>query len=131
MSFELQGKLERIYDTHSVTDRFKKREFVVMIQDGMYPEYIKLQLTQDRCELLDDCGEGDEVKVFFNLKGRPYDKGGETIYFTNLDAWKIEKSGQAASAETGAVQDNPSTNDGGDDAAGLTFTEAGDDELPF
>ncbi|AZQ62266.1 MULTISPECIES: DUF3127 domain-containing protein [Flammeovirga] len=105
MAFEVVGKIEKIMDTQQVSDRFKKRDFVLLIQDGSYPQYIKFQATQDRCTLLDSFNEGDDIAVTFDLKGRPFDKGGETIYFTNLEAWRINA---AASAQPQAAPQQPS-----------------------
>ena len=127
MAFEVKGKVEVIYQTQQVTDRFKKREFVLEVQNGMYPEYVKFQLTQDRCGLLDPFSVGDEINVSFNLKGRPYTKDGKTTYFTNLEAWRIDSAG-AAKAEAPAPNVE---SQGGDDITGMSFSEAGEDELPF
>ena len=90
--FEVTGKIEVIYDTQQVSEKFKKREFVIEIQAGMYPEFPKFQVTQERCGLLDTFEEGDLIKVSFNLRGRPYEKAGEKTYFTNLEAWRIDLS---------------------------------------
>ena len=54
-------------------------------------DYIKFQLTQDKCSIMDPFEEGDVLKVNFNLRGRKWEKNGEISYFTNLEAWKIEK----------------------------------------
>lgn len=136
--FEVQGKIEVISDTQQVTDRFKKREFVMEIQSGMYPEYIKMQLTQDRCSLLDGFKVGDMVKTSFNLRGRPYNKGGETIYFTNLDAWRVEAAQGAAPSPAAPNTSAPASNTAtppagntGNDVAGLSFSESEEDDLPF
>ncbi len=90
MSYEAKGKLLVKSDEQQISERFRKREFVIEIEDGMYPQQVKFQLTQDRCSLLDDYGLNDEINVHFNLKGRAYQKNSETIYFTNLEAWRIE-----------------------------------------
>jgi hypothetical protein len=132
--FEVQGKLEVIYDAQQVTDRFKKREFVLEVQSGMYPEYVKMQLTQDRCSLLDGLKAGDIVKASFNLRGRPYTKNGETTYFTNLEAWRIEtvQAGQAQGAAPSAQA--PAAKSSGaaaPDPTGMTFSAADEDDLPF
>lgn len=128
MAFEVKGKLEVIYDTQQVTDRFKKREFVLEVQNGMYPEYVKFQLTQDRCGLLDPFSTGDEITVNFNLKGRPYTKDGRTTYFTNLEAWRIDGA-NVIKPETSSPESSAAG--GGDDVMGMSFSEAGEDELPF
>ena len=88
--FEIQGKLEVIYDAQQISEKFRKREFVLEVQSGMYPEYPKFQLTQEKCQLLDTFEVGESVKVCFNLRGRPYEKAGEKTYFTNIEAWRIE-----------------------------------------
>ncbi len=130
MAFQVQGKIVEVYDTVQVTDRFKKREFVIEVKDGNYAEFVKFQSVQDKCNMLDGLGAGEEVNVHFNLKGRPYTKNGTTTYFTNLDAWRIEKAGggsQAPSADAAPSQGSA----GGDDMTGMSFSEAPEDELPF
>ena len=57
-------------------------------------EQIKFQVTQDRCDILDGYNLNDEVKVSFNIRGRKWEKEGKVSYFTNLDAWKVEKMAQ-------------------------------------
>ena len=88
MSFEISGKLIRKYPTESKSDKFQAREFVIEIPSGQYPEFIKFQLTQERCSLLDSYNEGDEIKAHFDLKGREW----QGKYFTNLNCWRIEQS---------------------------------------
>lgn len=99
-SYEAVGNLIVVMDTQQVKDTFRKREFVLEIQDGNYPQQIKFQVTQDRCALLDNYKVGDEVKVMFNLRGRPFqNREGQTVYFTNLEAWRIERAGAGGGAQ--------------------------------
>lgn len=111
-------------DTQVISDRFSKREFVLEVEDGAYKQYIKFQLTQDRCDLMDKYEKGEEVKVSFNLRGRPYQKGAETIYFTNLEAWRVAKGAGSSEGTTPPVVDDgfpsvgdipPAASDDGDD----------------
>jgi len=96
MSFEITGKLIEKYNTIKVNDRFKKREFVLERTEsngGMeFTDHIKFQLTQDRCDLIENVGLNDEVKVSFNIRGNKWERDGKVNYFTNLDAWRIEKN---------------------------------------
>ena len=97
MAFDITGKMHEIYPEQQITEKFKKREFVLEVQDGMYQQYVKFQMTQDRCSALDSFSKGDEVKVSFNLTGRAGTaKTGETVYFTNLVAWRLEQGEQRA-----------------------------------
>ena len=93
MSYEMVGKLHKKFDTESKSSSFQAREFVVETTDSTYTQYIKFQLTQDRCSIIDPVNEGDQLKVYFDLRGREWNEK----YFTNLNAWKIEGS-QAAQA---------------------------------
>jgi hypothetical protein len=97
MSFQAKGKLHVKQDAQQVTEKFRKREFVLEIVEGTYPEYIKFQLVNDKCALLDKYNIGDEMLVSFNLRGKPFQaKTGEMVYFTNLDAWKIDAGNAVA-----------------------------------
>jgi len=92
MSFEVSGKLYVKNDAVKVTDRFTKREFVLEVEDGMYPQHIKFQLVQDKVSVLDPFEVGDIMTVSFNLRGREYTSPkGEVSYFTNLNAWRVQK----------------------------------------
>ena len=94
MSFEIDGRLHKKFETEKKTETFQAREFVIEIQDGNYSQYIKFQLVQDRCALLDSFEEGAEVKVYFDLRGREWNGK----YFTNLNAWRIDSKAEAAPA---------------------------------
>jgi len=123
MSFEVLGKLHKKFDTESKTDTFQAREFVIEVE-GNYPQLIKFQLVQDRCSLIDDYEEGDMMNVHFDLRGREWNGK----YFTNLNAWRVEKpSTSAPAAET------PSQAAGNDSfpAANDEPPTAADDDLPF
>ena len=97
--YKATGTILAIMNTQEFSSNFKKREFVVDIQDGSYSQPIKFQVVQDRTELLDALETGDAVTVQFNLRGREFTRknDGSTDYFVNLDVWRIEKTeGQVA-----------------------------------
>ena len=96
MAYDVTGRLHEIFDEQQVSEKFRKREFVLEVQDGQYPEHIKFQMVQDKTSLIDPFKMGDEVKVTFNLRGRGFNKNGQMLYFTNLEAWKIEAGGGAS-----------------------------------
>lgn len=125
MAFEVEGKLYKKFDTQQVTDSFRKREFVVEIQDGAYPQLIKFQMTQNNCEKLDGFEEAKQIKVTFSLKGREYTKEGRTTYFTNLDAWRVEKIGSDA-PQSAPESSFPSATD---EPSGMDTPDT--DDLPF
>tara|TARA_R100000544_G_scaffold37117_1_gene27221 strand:+ start:822 stop:1169 length:348 start_codon:yes stop_codon:yes gene_type:complete len=103
--FTLKGKLIVKGAEQQISEKFKKREFVVQDDSSQYPQVISFQLVQDKCSLLEAYNEGDEISVSFNLRGREWvsPKDGTTKYFNSLEAWKIEGEAAAAAAATPAV----------------------------
>lgn len=95
MNYELTGKLVEKFDTQKIGENFQKREFILEIVDNRngaeYTDFIKFQLVKDKCDILDNYDMNQDIKVNFNIRGRKFDKEGKTTYFTNLEAWKIEK----------------------------------------
>ena len=136
MSFEINGRLAEKFETQKVSDRFQKREFVLEIKSNSatgyeFVDFIKFQSTQDKCALLDQVNIDDTVKVSFNLRGRKWEKDGQVSYFTNLEAWRIEKlsneSGETAS-------ETPIVNSESNDApfpSNPPENDSGFDDLPF
>lgn len=122
----IEGKLYAKMDPQQITDSFKKREFVVEYADNpMYPQFVKFELIQDRCNLVDAVEVGDKVEVTFNLRGREWTSPqGEKKYFNTLDAWRIQKveAQNAVPAAQGEGVYNMAADMASDDGA---------DDLPF
>lgn len=90
--FELKGALKVVNESVQVTEKFKKREFVLTDDSSQYPQDIAMQLTQDNCDKLNGLKAGDRILVKFNLRGREWiNPQGEAKYFNSLDAWFVQK----------------------------------------
>ena len=99
MGMEISGKIHRINDVQQVTERFRKREFVLELSENpRYPQFVQFQLTGDRCENIDGLEIGEEVRVEFSLRGREWTSpSGDVKYFNSLDVWSIDPArGSAA-----------------------------------
>jgi hypothetical protein len=127
MAFEITGKVIEIAPVNQVSEKFKKREFVIEKKEAggsaMFIDYIKFQLVQDRCDLINESYMNEEVKVNFNIKGNRWERDGKVNYFTNLDAWKIERL-QAGSQEQTTSPAARTFDDASNDVTEL-------DDLPF
>jgi single-strand DNA-binding protein len=86
-SFEIQGKLYKVFPSENKSGSFQARQFVIEVESGQYSQFVKFQLTQDRCDLIDSYSEGEEIQVSFDLRGREWDGK----YFTNLNAWRLNR----------------------------------------
>jgi len=93
---ELKGKIYNIKTEQVVTDKFKKREFVLNTDlDTDYPQFIAVEFVQDKCELLDKYKVDDIVTVQINIRGRNWtNPEGVERTFNTLQAWRIEKDEQ-------------------------------------
>jgi hypothetical protein len=124
----IKGKLLEISDTQQISDAFKKREFVLeFAENPQYPEFVKFEAIQDKCGLLDTYKVGDEIDVYFNLKGRKWnDPKGGVKYFNSLQAWKIDgvSAGQPASAPANNNAPDSSLEEPG-------WISESEDDLPF
>lgn len=124
---DLKGTLVKVFAKQQVSEKFAKREFVIRT-DGEYPQEILLQVTQDRCGILDNFMEGEMVQAFINIRGRAWtNPQGEVKYFNTLEAWKItNESGQGAPApKRGGIEQNFI-----EDAVS-SLPDMDDDGLPF
>ena len=123
---DISAKIIEIFETAKVTDSFKKREFVVEYSENpQYPEFIKFEFIQEKCELLDNYSIGEEVEITFNLKGRKWtDPQGTVKYFNTLQAWRIDKK-SAAAPSTGSSA--PSM----EEPEWLSEKDENENELPF
>ena len=123
MAFDITGKLHKIFDTENKTDSFRAREFVIETDDRGYKQYIKFQLTQDRCDLIEEYKVDHMITVTFDLRGREWNEK----YFTNLNAWKLAPVEQPLGGDNTdfpTVGDEPA-------AAGTDNNPEDFDDLPF
>jgi len=120
-SFELTGTLKVLEDLQTFASGFTKREFVIEIPDGKYPQMVKFEVVRDKISQLDKVNIGDELKVTFDIRGNEY-KG---RYYVNLNAWKIE----GGSSSSDSSQDDPPP--GAFDNSFDNEPESTDDDIPF
>jgi hypothetical protein len=121
---EIKGKVHEVGATQQVSETFKKRDLIVeYAENPTYPEYIRFEALQDKTALLDTFKAGDEVEVFFNLRGRPWtDKTGKTSYFNSLVIWRINAVAAGASPASAPAYAAP---------VDVSNAPGEDDDLPF
>jgi len=94
MQNQIEGTILHISPTERVGEKLTKRFLVVLIE-GQYPQEVKIEAINAKCDTLDHEKEGNKVKVHYNLNGRSYisQKTGQKEWFTSLTLWKIESLG--------------------------------------
>ncbi|MFD2161621.1 DUF3127 domain-containing protein [Paradesertivirga mongoliensis] len=118
---DIKGKVHEVLPVTNVSETFKKRELIIeYAENPQYPEYIKFEALQDKVNLFDPLKAGDQVEVFFNLRGRPWtDKSGKTAYFNTLVVWRVNVlaggAAESAAPEYAAAPANISSSPEDDD----------------
>jgi hypothetical protein len=126
---KITGKIIVKSDLIVVSDKFRKIEFVVETEE-QYAQKLQIQVTQDKCDMLQYYRVGDEVEVNVNIKGREWlnPATGETKYFLSLDAWSIYKKGSgqqdAPARKLGNIEENFQEE-------AIRDMQEEDDDLPF
>ena len=89
----IKGAIKLINPIKVISDKFSVREFVITTPDAKYPQDILFQTINDKMDVLETLGVGQQVEVSYNVRGR--ESNGR--YYNTLDAWKIEVTGSKPS----------------------------------
>lgn len=111
IKMKITAKLLDVENVNQISSSFKKREFVVEYSENpKFTEYLKFELIQDKCDLINSFAPGQEIEIEFNLKGRKWtDPKGQVKYFNSLQAWKL--SVPTHDSQTPGGDDIPSYNE--------------------
>jgi hypothetical protein len=91
---KLTGTVYHVGTTQQVSEKFKKREFVIKTNE-QFEQFVLIQVINDRCDLLDSLKFNDLIDVMINIRGREWtDKNtGQKKFFNTLEAWQITFAG--------------------------------------
>ena len=130
---QVEGKIKIIGEELTFgANGFIKRELIVVTQE-QYPQTLKIDFVQDKCDLPNSYQVGQDVKININLRGREWvNPEGVTKYITDLRGWAIQ-----------VMNNNPAGNGGDAETPPFPTQEAGttpdvsktegetEDDLPF
>jgi hypothetical protein len=86
---KVTGKIHNVGTLRKVSEKFKSKD-VVLLTDEKFPQYITIQFTQDKTELITQNDVGQQVEVSINLRGREWKSPqGEIKYFNTIEGWQI------------------------------------------
>jgi hypothetical protein len=89
-SVKIEGRVYKLYELRQVSATFKTQTVVIKVEDK-YPQFISIEFTQDRADLLSKIKEGDLIVADVNLRGKQYfdKKTNEERFWNKIDGWKI------------------------------------------
>ena len=127
----MEGTVKVINEVQTFASGFSKREFVIEVEDGKFPQMVKFECLKEKTSLIEDYAVGEQVKVHFDIRGNEYNGR----YYVNLNAWKLEKpgGGGAAPADGGfSDQGSPPSHMSEPPADyGQSSGSVSDDDIPF
>jgi len=86
---KVTGKIHFVGALRKVSEKFKSKD-VVLLTDEKFPQYITIQFTQDKTDLISQNNVGEQVEVSINLRGREWKSPqGEIKYFNTIEGWQI------------------------------------------
>lgn len=90
---DITAKIVRVEPVEQVTEKFQKRKLIVeYAENPTYPQTLEFIAIQKTTSILDGYNPGDDVKIFYNLKGRESagKTDGKKYVFNTLEIWKLE-----------------------------------------
>lgn len=141
------GILSRVSESgYFGANNFEKRKFVLEVpaDDSQYPsQFIEFELTQKRCELVANFNIGDEIEVYFNLKGNKHkptnpdgspklDENGKPItnVYNSLNAWRLSSQTQEGQPAPQDQQNNGLNNEQNNPQHGVIELNLGQNSAP-
>jgi len=92
----LSGKVVKIGDSVTVSDKLSKRELWLEVPDGKYPQTLCIEFLNDKESELNKVSIGVDAVVSINLRGRIY----KEKCYNSIQGWKIEAAAQSTSIGT-------------------------------
>ena len=106
MKYKATGIIKEVFSEQQISATFKKREIAIDIAEtgDNYPNPVKFEALQDKCQYLDSFKSGDMVQVEFYVSGREWvNPQGETKYFNSLKVAYIQSCGNSEAQESPAA----------------------------
>ena len=97
---KIKGTVYKVSQEEVKSEKFKKRDVILEVIEGTYKQYLTVQFSNAKCDLLNNVRQGDMISVSINLKGRLWTgNDGVEKSFNTFEGWQIE-SDSLASTQT-------------------------------
>ena len=102
---KIKGTVYKVSQEEVKSEKFKKREVILEVIEGTYKQYLTVQFSNAKCDLLNNVRQGDMISVSINLKGRLW-TGNDGIEkcFNTIEGWQIEADSLASTSTNIPIQ---------------------------
>lgn len=131
---KIKGTVYKVSQEEIKSEKFKKREVILEVIEGTYKQYLTVQFSNAKCDLLNNVRQGDMISVSINLKGRLW-TGNDGIEksFNTFEGWQIESDSLASTSTNIPIQKQKQM--GNIESAfqeeAIRMMAEDDDDLPF
>ena len=103
---KIKGTVYKVSQEEIKSEKFKKREVIIEVVKGDYKEYLSIQFSNAKCDLLNNVLQGDMISVSINLKGRLWTGAdGVEKSFNTFEGWQIEVDSLGSTVTNIPIQD--------------------------
>ena len=103
---KIKGTVYKVSQEEIKSEKFKKRDVILEVVKGDYKEYLSIQFSNAKCDLLNNVRQGDMISVSINLKGRLWTGAdGVKKCFNTIEGWQIEVDSLGSTATNSPIQD--------------------------
>ena len=103
---KIKGTVYKVSQEEIKSEKFKKREVILEVVKGDYKEYLTIQFSNAKCDLLNNVRQGDMISVSINLRGRLWTGAdGVEKCFNTIEGWQIEVDSLGNTATNSPIQD--------------------------
>ena len=131
-----KGTVYKVNQEEVKSEKFKKRDLILETVEGDYKQYLSVQFTNAKCDLLNNVRQGDKVSISINLRGRLWTGAdGVEKCFNTIEGWQIEADKIGSTSTNIPIQkQKPLGNiesNFQEDAIRMMAEDDEDDDLPF
>ena len=103
---KIKGTVYKVNQEEVKSEKFKKREVILEVIEGTYKQYLTVQFSNAKCDLLNNVRQGDMISVSINLRGRLWTGAdGVEKCFNTIEGWQIEVDSLGNTATNSPIQD--------------------------
>lgn len=102
---KIKGTVYKVSQEEVKSEKFKKRDVILEVIEGTYKQYLTVQFSNAKCDLLNNVRQGDMISVSINLKGRLWTGAdGVEKCFNTFEGWQIEADSLASTQTNIPIQ---------------------------
>ena len=129
---KIKGTVYKVSQEEVKSEKFKKREVILEVIEGTYKQYLTVQFSNAKCDLLNNVRQGDMISVSINLKGRLWTGAdGVEKSFNTFEGWQIESDSLASTQTNIPIQRQMGNIESAFQEEAIRMMAEDDDDLPF